>query len=202
MSISARETITLIRVSSSVPKPQGRNQIPAQRAELVFRQGPLLVYQGKIMYQSSTDVLWITTLGACRMSLLLTELKAFSNLSFQPSVCRPEETTLCPPRDIPCVLQPASLTYSDPPTMSSFPSQLHHPSYHVKSSDVKLPLRLCLNIPVPYKFIFDPHPQRNFFFKYPFLCVPIFGSSVTSCILFCSYGVLHIPAFLSRLEVL
>lgn len=133
------------------------------------------------MYQSSLDVLWTTTLGACGMWLLFTELKAFSNLFFQPSVCQPEETTLCPSRDISCVLQPACLTYSDPPTMSSFPSQLHHPSYHVKSSDVKLPLRLCLNITVPYKFVFDPHPQTNIFLKHPFLCflIMIFGSSVT-----------------------
>lgn len=158
------------------------------------------------MYQSSTDILWTKTLGACGISLLLTELKAFSNLSFQPSACW-LETTLCPSRDISCVLQPACLTYSDPPT---FPSQLHHPSYHVKSSDIKLPLRFCLNIPAPYKLVFDPHPQTSIFKNtLSFVSLWYLDPQWLSYILFCSYGVLHIPvflsrspAFLSRLEVL
>lgn len=158
------------------------------------------------MYQSYIDILWTKTLGACGMSLLLTELKAFSNLSFQPSVCWPEESTLCPSRDISSVLQPACLTYSDPPT---FPSQLHHPSYH-ESSDIKLPLRFCLNIPVPYKLVFDPHPQgffKNFlknkhFLKYPFPLCPYDIWILSDCLTFCFVLMVFCTYLSSCLEVL
>lgn len=91
---------------------------------------------------------------------------------------------------ISCVLSspPASPTVIHPPCHP--PSQLHHPSYHVKILDVKLPLRLCLNITVPQS-VFDPHPPNKYFFKTPFpfcFLIMIFGSSVTVHILFYSAG--------------